>query len=62
MMSVTTLSHSRQRYGYISLLGDLGGVPGVIASMIGVFVYPYASQTFNAKFLSKLYHVKTKKR
>ena len=53
------LKHTRQVYGILDLLGDLGGVTEVIMLAFGFFLYPIAEHSFTMKAAQKLFLAKT---
>ena len=54
------MSHSRQKYGILDLMGDLGGVAQVVISVMGFFLFPFSEHNFVIKALQKMYNVRTK--
>jgi len=54
------IKHTRQIYGWLDLLGDLGGVTEVIMLLFGFFLFPIAEHSFILRAIRKLYLVRTK--
>ena len=46
-------------YGYVDLIGDLGGVFEIIAFLIGIVVLPFATFGFYYKVLQRLFYART---
>lgn len=46
--------HTREAYGILNLIGDLGGVLDLFILFIGLFLYPVAEHSFNIKAINKL--------
>ena len=44
----------------MNILGDLGGITGIILSAFGVFICPISEFLFNIKSLEKVFLVKTR--
>jgi len=53
------VKHTRKVYGWIDLLGDLGGVTEVIMIVFGFFLFPISEHSFFLKAIKKLYLVRT---
>ena len=53
------ISHSREVYNLMDLIGDLGGVLEVITFMFGIFLVPISEFSFVIKALQKLYLART---
>ena len=53
------ISHSREVYNILDLIGDLGGVLEVIIFVFGVFLFPISEFSFVMKALEKLYLART---
>ena len=51
--------HERSIYGFIDLLGDLGGVLEIVLLVFGLFLSPISEYSFNIKAIQKLYKAKT---
>ena len=54
------IKHTRQIYGWLDLLGDLGGVTEVIMICFGFFLYPISEHSFTLKAIRKLFLVRTR--
>jgi len=55
------IKHTRQIYGWLDLLGDLGGVTEVIMICFGFFLFPISEHSFVLRAIRKLYLVRTRK-
>ena len=55
LLSDISVSHSRQKYGLLDLLGDLGGVLEVLLLVSGAFFYSYSEYSFVIKAMQKLF-------
>ncbi len=44
----------------LALLGDMGGIGGIVVSLIGIIVFPIAAHSYTLKALKKLYKAGTK--
>ena len=53
------ISHSREIYDLLALLGDLGGIHDVFVLIFGIFVFPWSQFSYNLKIFEKLYLVRT---
>ncbi len=55
------LSHSREVYNLLDLMGDLGGVIEIFIIFFGVFIFPISEHAFTmkAKALEKLFLART---
>ena len=51
--------HTREYYGILDLMGDLGGVLEIITIISGVFITPLSEYGFNLKAIQKLYIAST---
>lgn len=51
--------HARKIYGFIDLLGDLGGVTEVIMLVFGFFLFPVSEHTFMLQAIKRFYLAKT---
>ena len=56
----TKILHERNVYGFLDLLGDLGGVLEIVLLAFGVFLSGISEFQFNIKSIQKLYKAKTK--
>ena len=54
------VKHQRRIYGYLDLLGDLGGVTEVIMIVFGIFLFPISKHSFIIKATKKLFMARTK--
>jgi hypothetical protein len=54
------ITHQRVRYGFLMLIGDLGGVLGIIISFLAILVEPYSQLSFKLKRLRKMFIVNSK--
>lgn len=52
--------HERVVYGLLDVLGDFGGVQGVLYTLILMSMAPIAAHSFYLKAISKLFMAKTK--
>jgi hypothetical protein len=52
--------HERKVYDVLSLLGDLGGIAGIVVSLVSSFILPVSSHSYTLKALKKLYKAGTK--
>jgi len=43
------ISHKRETYDLIKLLGDMGGIQGILISLLGVLVIPVSAHSFIIK-------------
>ena len=59
-MTENTLKHERVVYGLLDVLGDFGGVQGILYILILLSMAPIAAHSFYLKAISKLYLAKTK--
>lgn len=41
--------HSRQVFNILDLLGDLGGILEIVLSIVGLFIVPISSFSYNMK-------------
>ena len=55
-----TIIHSRIVYGWLDLLGDLGGVSEIIGIVFGFFLLPVSYHSFIMKASQHLYYARTK--
>ena len=53
------IEHQRKIYGFLSFIGDLGGVKDIIMLMFGFFVLPFSEFSFNLKAMKKLFLVRS---
>ena len=60
MLSSKYVQHEREIYGFLSVLGDFGGVAQVVETVVMLLISPIAAHNFNLKAISKLYMAKTK--
>ena len=54
------VKHQRKIYGYLDLLGDLGGVTEVIMIAFGIFLFPVSRHSFTIKATKKLFMARTR--
>ena len=59
MIDESKISHSREVYNLMDLIGDLGGVLEVIIFLFGFFLFPASEFSFVIKALQKLYLART---
>ena len=59
-LSTEGINSERLIYGWLDLLGDLGGVTQVISLVFGVFLLPISEHSFILKATSKLFLANTK--
>ena len=60
MLDNTKVGHFREVYTFYDLMGDLGGIQGLIVSFWGFFLFAWSEFSFNIKALQSLYLVKSK--
>lgn len=53
------MEHSREAYGTLDLLGDLGGVTEVIMIVFGFLIYPISEHSFTLKAAKKMFLART---
>ena len=53
------ITHERHVYGFLEVIGDLGGVLEVVLAFFSWILIPVAEHKFILKALKKLYLVKT---
>jgi hypothetical protein len=58
MDDVVTMN-KREVYGFLDLLGDLGGIQDIIILTLGYFIFPVSEFSYNIKALSKMFLVNT---
>ena len=51
------LTHVRDIYNLIDLVGDLGGIQEFFISLVGIFVFPISYFSYNIKVLEELFLV-----
>ena len=51
--------HERKIYGLLNIIGDLGGVFGLVQSVWGFFILPISYHSFVLKAISILFKAKT---
>jgi hypothetical protein len=49
------IAHKRATYDLVGLLGDMGGIQGILISLLGVLVVPVSAHSFNIKAARKLF-------
>ena len=54
------VDHERQIYGFLDLLGDFGGVQGVLQIIASLLLGSVSQHAFLSKAISKLYLARTK--
>ena len=52
--------HGRKVYDIVQLIGDLGGVTGVLTLVLGFFILPISEASFIMKSAKRMFLVKTK--
>lgn len=55
-----TIKHTRRVFGWLDLLGRLGGITNVMMILFGVFVYPISAHSFILKAAKKLFIARSK--
>jgi hypothetical protein len=55
-----SVKYTRQVYGILDLLGDLGGVTEVIMICFGIFLFPISEHSFTMKAAQKFFLARTK--
>jgi hypothetical protein len=53
------VEHSRTAYNFVMLLGDLGGVSGVLIFIASFLTKAISEQVFILKYIEKMYLAKT---
>jgi hypothetical protein len=51
--------HERSVYGFLAMIGDLGGVTEIIMLLFGFFLFPIAEFSFNIKAMKKWFLLAT---
>ena len=51
--------HQRSIYGFLGMIGDLGGVTEVVMILFGFMLYPISEFEFNLKAIKTLFMVRT---
>ena len=54
------ITHGREVYGFMDLLGDLGGVTEVIMLVFGIFLFPISEHSYTVQAAKKLFLAKAK--
>jgi hypothetical protein len=54
------LMHERTVYGFLSMIGDLGGVIEIIMLLFGFFMFPISEFSFNVKAMKKWFLARTR--
>ena len=49
------VTHKRTTYDLVGLLGDMGGIQGILISLLGILVVPISAHSFNVKAARKLF-------
>jgi len=49
------ISHKRSTYDLVGLLGDMGGIQGILISILGILALPISAHSFNIKAARKLF-------
>ena len=47
--------HKRTTYDLVGLLGDMGGIQGILISILGILCFPISEHSFNIKAARKLF-------
>ena len=55
-----SITHVRETYRLIDILGDLGGVIEILMLVLGTFLFPISEHSFILKALQKLYLARTR--
>lgn len=58
-MSGLLIQHKRKVYGFIDLLGDLGGVLEVIMVLTGAFLFPISEHHFTLQAAKRIFLART---
>lgn len=58
-LQAETKSHERRVYGFLDLLGDLGGVTEILAILFGFLLLPFAEHFFILDATKKIFMAKT---
>jgi hypothetical protein len=53
------VKHERSVYGFLAMIGDLGGVTEIIMLLFGFFMFPISEFSFNIKAMKKWFIVCT---
>ena len=56
-MSDIEMTHTREVYNVLDLLGDLGGSNEIFIFLIGIFIFPISEFGYKMKVLELLYQV-----
>ena len=59
-LSEKVYTHKRTVYGFLDLLGDIGGIADLLILMFGIFIFPYSEHSFNISAVKKLYMAQTR--
>lgn len=58
-LSAEKIEHERERYNFLNLIGDMGGVFEILLILFGSIASPVSEYSFIAKAISKLYLSRT---
>ena len=54
------MTHKRQIYDIVALLGDLGGVTEVITLVLGLLLFPISESSYNMMSTKRMFLARTK--
>ena len=54
-LSQSTISHQKSIYGFLDLIGDMGGLLDILTLFFAIFLRPYNTAIFNFTSIDKLY-------
>ena len=54
------MTHKRQIYDIVALLGDLGGVTEVITLVLGLLLFPISESSYNLMSTKRMFLARTK--
>jgi MFS-type transporter involved in bile tolerance (Atg22 family) len=55
------ITHKRTTYDLVGLLGDMGGISGLLITLLAILVSPVSEHSFYIKAARKLFIAKSKK-
>ena len=57
-LAQTSVTHSKSKFGYFDLFGDMGGLLDLTIILVGIFLQPYNYSLFQYYSFKKMYKVK----